>query len=105
MPTHPRTRLRGPWLLALAAIALFLLARLTVAAEPPAMPPARPIVIAHRGASGYLPEHTLPAKALAHGQGADAIEQDVVMTKDGVPVVLHDTTLDAVSDIAVKFPG
>ena len=64
-----------------------------------------PIVIAHRGASGYLPEHTLPAKALAHGQGADALEQDVVMTKDGVPVVLHDTTLDAVSDVAVKFPG
>ena len=76
-----------------------------VAAEPPAMPVAMPIVIAHRGASGYLPEHTLPAKALAHGQGADAIEQDVVMTKDGVPVVLHDTSLDAVSDVAVKFPG
>ena len=66
---------------------------------------ATPIVIAHRGASGYLPEHTLPAKALAHAQGADFIEQDVVMTKDGVPVVLHDTTLDAVSDVAERFPG
>lgn len=64
-----------------------------------------PIVIAHRGASGYLPEHTLAAKALAHAQGADAIEQDVVMTRDGVPVVLHDTTLDGVSDVAARFPG
>lgn len=61
------------------------------------------IVIAHRGASGYLPEHTLAAKALAHGMGADYIEQDVVLTKDGVPVVLHDHFLDTVTDVAVKF--
>ena len=40
----------------------------------------QPIVIAHRGASGYLPEHTLAAKALAHGLGADFLEQDVVAT-------------------------
>ena len=40
------------------------------------------IVIAHRGASGYLPEHTLPAKAMAYAQGADYLEQDLVMTKD-----------------------
>ncbi len=38
------------------------------------------IVIAHRGASGYLPEHTLPAKAMAYAQGADYLEQDLVMT-------------------------
>ncbi|MBM4012949.1 MAG: hypothetical protein FJ286_16560 [Planctomycetes bacterium] len=42
--------------------------------------PAAPLVIAHRGASGYLPEHTLEAKAVAHAQGADFIEQDVVLT-------------------------
>jgi glycerophosphoryl diester phosphodiesterase len=66
---------------------------------------AAPIVIAHRGASGYLPEHTLEAKALAHAQGADFIEQDVVLTKDDVPVVLHDTYLDAVTDVATVFPG
>ncbi|MBL9177160.1 MAG: hypothetical protein JNM65_03790, partial [Verrucomicrobiaceae bacterium] len=42
----------------------------------------RPVVIAHRGASGYLPEHTLEAKALAHGMGADFLEQDVVLSKD-----------------------
>jgi len=69
------------------------------------MPPARPIVIAHRGASGYLPEHTLEAKAYAHAVGADFLEQDVVLTRDGVPIVLHDIHLDTVSDVAQKFPG
>jgi len=64
----------------------------------------RPIVIAHRGASGYLPEHTLPAKALAHGMGADYLEQDVVLTKDAVPIVLHDILLDDTTDVAVLFP-
>tara|TARA_R110000868_G_scaffold165328_6_gene398491 strand:+ start:66268 stop:67380 length:1113 start_codon:yes stop_codon:yes gene_type:complete len=62
------------------------------------------VVIAHRGASGYLPEHTLPAKALAYGMGADFIEQDVVMSKDGVPVVLHDIHIDTTTDVAKKFP-
>jgi glycerophosphoryl diester phosphodiesterase len=66
--------------------------------------PAAPLVIAHRGASGYLPEHTLEAKAVAHAQGADFIEQDVVLTRDDVPVVLHDVFLDAVSDVADIFP-
>ena len=62
-------------------------------------------VIAHRGASGYLPEHTLAAKAMAYGMGAEFIEQDLVLTKDGVPVVLHDIHLDTVTDVAEKFPG
>jgi len=65
---------------------------------------AAPIVIAHRGASGYLPEHTLETKALAHAMGADYIEQDVVLTRDGVPIVLHDIYLDATTDVAVRFP-
>ncbi len=69
------------------------------------MPPAQPIVIAHRGASGYLPEHTLAAKAYAHAVGADFLEQDVVLTRDDVPIVLHDIHLDTVSDVATKFPG
>lgn len=64
-----------------------------------------PIVIAHRGASGYLPEHTLAAKAVAHAQGADYVEQDVVLSKDGVPVVLHDIHIDTVTDVATRFPG
>jgi glycerophosphoryl diester phosphodiesterase len=66
---------------------------------------AAPIVIAHRGASGYLPEHTLAAAALAQGQGADYIEQDVVLSRDGTPVLLHDVHLDAVSNVADVFPG
>ena len=65
---------------------------------------AQPIVIAHRGASGYLPEHTLPAKALAYAQGADFLEQDIVLSKDDVPVVLHDTQIDTVTDVATRFP-
>jgi glycerophosphoryl diester phosphodiesterase len=66
---------------------------------------ALPIVIAHRGASGYLPEHSLVAKALAHGLGADYLEQDVVATRDAKLVVLHDVYLDDVTDVAQKFPG
>jgi glycerophosphoryl diester phosphodiesterase len=65
----------------------------------------KPIVIAHRGASGYLPEHTLEAKALAHGMGADFLEQDVVATRDRELVVLHDLHLDDVSDVADVFPA
>lgn len=66
--------------------------------------PKRPVVVAHRGASGYLPEHTLAAKALAHGMGADFIEQDVVLSQDGQPIVLHDVHLDTVTDVAELFP-
>lgn len=61
------------------------------------------LVIAHRGASGYLPEHTLPAKAMAYAQGADYLEQDLVMTKDDRLVVLHDHYLDRVTDVAERF--
>ena len=64
----------------------------------------RPLLIAHRGASGYLPEHTLPAKALAYGLGADFLEQDVVATRDDELVVLHDIHLDTVTDVALRFP-
>ena len=62
------------------------------------------IVIAHRGASGYLPEHTLAAKAVAHAQGADYIEQDLVMTGDGEVIVLHDHHLDQVTNVRELFP-
>lgn len=64
----------------------------------------QPIIIAHRGASGYLPEHTLEAKVMAYAMGADYIEQDVVLTKDGVPIVIHDIHLEAVTDVAEVFP-
>lgn len=65
----------------------------------------RPQVAAHRGASAYLPEHTLEAKAYAYALGADYIEQDVVMTKDGKLVVMHDVIVDTTTDVAKKFPG
>jgi glycerophosphoryl diester phosphodiesterase len=64
-----------------------------------------PIVIAHRGASGHLPEHTLAAKALAHEMGADYLEQDVVASRDDELIVLHDIHLDRVTDVAERFPG
>jgi glycerophosphoryl diester phosphodiesterase len=78
---------------------LALLLGTTVFAQPP-----RPAVIAHRGASGYLPEHTIAAKAYAHALGADYIEQDLVLSKDDVPVVLHDIHLDTTTDVAKRFP-
>ncbi|WP_368448220.1 glycerophosphodiester phosphodiesterase [Cobetia amphilecti] len=62
------------------------------------------VVVAHRGASGYLPEHTLAAKAMAYAQGADFLEQDVVMSKDDQLVVLHDRFLDRVTNVAEVFP-
>ena len=64
-----------------------------------------PIVIAHRGASGHRPEHTLEAYALAIQMGADFIEPDLVSTKDGVLVARHENEIGATSDVAEKFPG
>jgi glycerophosphoryl diester phosphodiesterase len=69
-----------------------------------AEPDSNAIVIAHRGASGYLPEHTLPAVAMAHAQGAEFIEQDIVLSKDNEPIVIHDLILDNVTDVAEVFP-
>ena len=63
------------------------------------------VVIAHRGASGYLPEHTLEAYAMAHAQGADYIEPDLVLTKDGVFICLHDIHLGPTTDVEVRFPN
>jgi glycerophosphoryl diester phosphodiesterase len=63
-----------------------------------------PLVIAHRGASGYLPEHTLASTAFAHAVGSDYIEQDVVLSADGHAVVLHDVTLNRTTDVAEVFP-
>lgn len=65
----------------------------------------RPVVIAHRGASGHLPEHTRAAKTLAYAMGADYLEQDVVATRDDELVVLHDVHLDRVTNVEDRFPG
>lgn len=66
--------------------------------------PNRKIIIAHRGASGYLPEHTLESKAMAHAMDPDFIEQDVVITKDNRAIVIHDHYLDTVTDVAKRYP-
>lgn len=63
------------------------------------------VVIAHRGASGYLPEHTLEAYALAYGMGADYIEPDLVLSKDGALVALHDIHLEGTTDVEARFPA
>ena len=62
------------------------------------------VVVAHRGASGYLPEHTLASKAMAYAMGADYLEQDVVMTRDGALMVMHDLTLERTTDVEQRFP-
>jgi len=63
-----------------------------------------PIVIAHRGASGDRPEHTLESYALAVSVGADYIEPDIVSTKDGVLVARHENEIAGTTDVATKFP-
>lgn len=62
------------------------------------------LVIAHRGASGYLPEHTLEAYAMAYAQGADYLEPDVVLTSDGVLICSHDIHLEGTTNIEHVFP-
>jgi glycerophosphoryl diester phosphodiesterase len=63
------------------------------------------IVIAHRGASGYLPEHTIEAAQLAIEQGAHYIEQDLVLTSDDILVVLHDIHIETVTNVEDVFPS
>ena len=63
-------------------------------------PAALPLVIAHRGASGYRPEHTLAAYELAIELGADAIEPDIVASKDGVLVLRHENDISVTTDVA-----
>lgn len=64
--------------------------------------PERPIVIAHRGASGERPEHTMAAYRLAIQQGADFIEPDLVMTRDGVLVCRHENEISGTTDVATR---
>jgi len=62
------------------------------------------VAIAHRGASGYAPEHTLASYRLAMEQHADFVEPDLAVSKDGVLICLHDDTLERTTDIARVFP-
>lgn len=61
-------------------------------------------IIAHRGASAHLPEHSLAGVAMAHADEADFIEADLVMTRDNHLIVLHDLTLEATTNVAELFP-
>src|SRR5713101_436625 len=61
-------------------------------------------VIAHRGASAYAPENTMPAFDLAVRQGAGCIEHDLQVTRDGVLVCLHDRTLERTTNVREVFP-
>ncbi|HKP87141.1 MAG TPA: glycerophosphodiester phosphodiesterase family protein [Blastocatellia bacterium] len=69
-----------------------------------ASPPQKPLLVAHRGASGYAPEHTLAAYALAIEQGADFVEQDLQITKDGHFICLHDPDLARTTNVREVFP-
>jgi glycerophosphoryl diester phosphodiesterase len=85
-------------------LALAMLAGLSTAAQAHHKPrkphKAEPLVIGHRGASGYRPEHTLAAYELAARQGADYIEPDLVITKDGVLVARHEPEISGTTDVA-----
>jgi glycerophosphoryl diester phosphodiesterase/lysophospholipase L1-like esterase len=65
----------------------------------------RPLLVAHRGASAYAPEHTLAAYRLAIEQAADFVEQDLQLTRDGVLICLHDPDLSRTTNVASVFPA
>ncbi len=65
----------------------------------------RPLVIGHRGFNVLAPENTLPSFKIAKIAGADMVELDYYLTKDGVPIVIHDHDLDRTTDAVVKWGG
>lgn len=77
---------------------------LLAAGVQPAALSAKKQLIAHRGASAYAPEHTIEAYQLAIAQGADFVEQDLAVTKDGVLVCIHDLTLERTTNVAEVYP-
>ncbi len=80
------------------------LTALALVASGLAAPSARPLIIGHRGASGYRPEHTLEGYRLAAEMGADFIEPDLVSTRDGVLIARHENEIDGTTDAADRFP-
>ena len=88
--------------IALAASVLMAFAALAILQAQPAAP--KKILIAHRGASAYAPEHSIDSYTLAMKQGADFVEQDLAVTKDGVLVSIHDLTLERTTDVEEVFP-
>ena len=101
--TRRSTDRRAAWPGWMVLIALCILCE--AALKPSAMMQGpRKVLIAHRGASAYAPEHTLPAYRLALEQGADYVEQDLQVSKDGVLVCLHDVTLERTTNVEDVFP-
>jgi glycerophosphoryl diester phosphodiesterase len=92
-PLAPSRRAFGAGLAAAGAV--------MASARPSAAAP-RPQVVAHRGASGYRPEHTASAYLLAIAQGADVIEPDLVLTKDGALVARHENEIGGTTDVASR---
>lgn len=88
--------LYGVWRIVLSVFACGLLAVISL----PVTAAQKCTVIAHRGASAYLPEHSTGAYQLAIKQGADFIEPDVILSKDGIAVVRHENSLQQTTDIA-----
>src|SRR5262245_40360694 len=88
--------------LAAGAVAAPALVFVPAAAKPPKDPrPLRnPLVIGHRGAAGYRPEHTLASYELAARMGADYIEPDLVTTKDHILVARHEPEIGGTTDVA-----
>ena len=64
----------------------------------------KPLALGHRGASGYMPEHTRASYELAIKMGADFIEPDLVPTRDGHLVARHENDITETTDVAIKFP-
>jgi glycerophosphoryl diester phosphodiesterase len=91
---------RRPWL---AGVAL-LLCTVSVIVTDTLAQSSRKMLVAHRGASAYAPEHTIAAYKLAIEQGADYVEQDLQISKDGVLVCLHDLTLERTTNVEEVFP-
>jgi glycerophosphoryl diester phosphodiesterase len=88
--------------LALIATLVAIAPAAAVGHEPSRGGEPNPLVIGHRGASGYLPEHTLPSYALAIKLGADYIEPDLVSTKDGHLVARHEPNIGATTDVSTR---
>lgn len=99
-----RTRSSRACVAAAMTAALTLLASPAARAADPATP-AGVLMIAHRGSVDHAPEHTLAAIDQAVADHADRLSIDVHLTKDGVPVVIHDFDLRRTTDVEQKFPG
>lgn len=94
---------RRKLLLGLGAVVLSLsTAILTPVNDTEAKKPTEPLVIGHRGASGYRPEHTLASYQLAIDMGADYVEPDLVSTKDGVLVARHENEIGGTTNVSTK---